>query len=110
MATKTKAKKAVKSSAKTKLSHETRTDGKIIKSIPVDVKERDKMLSVLTESTNEDVSFLANHWESCNKKEKENLSEHYEINGTEYITSIFRGNREHALLCCPEGDKALLSK
>lgn len=110
MATKKNSKKQPKKEGAKKITHSTRIDGNIIKALPINEGARDKMLEVLVKSTNEDVRLIANTWEKLKKEDRLKLSEHYEVNGTEYIVSVFRGNREHALLCCPDTDKPLLSK
>lgn len=86
----------------------TRPDGAIIKKMKVDIEERDNMLEALTESANEDVKLITKHWFEGDKAAQKKISDHYELNGSEYIVSIFRGNRTHALLVCPEADKDLI--
>lgn len=113
MATKTKKRKKISTKRKVASTDTTekevvRTDGAEIMAMEVDEKERESMLKKLVDSSNDDLKTIAVQYRDGDDEKREKLIKHYEKFGSEYIVSVFRGNREHALLVCPPEDGELI--
>ena len=69
---------------------------KVEKPYSVNAKERDKMLSDLLKSEDVDVKHIALLYDKAPKEGKEKLCSHFEVNGNEFVNSVFRGDRKKA--------------